>query len=142
MLRLDEAMILGTTLGRQIFMRLRWSNGRDRGSCALGSAMDATGIKRLAKLRRTYPILLEFSTTCPACKVDEDGMVAQGFTTLELLIIHLNDYHRWSRERIAYFVGRCQKRYFRQFTLELGREARRILKKRKAEDEKMIKANV
>ena len=91
-LRLSEAIRLGATMKPQAFCAF-YRNG---GSCALGAAFDAIGLDPDDPDTTTYPIswswALAILRECPVCH--EPAGIAS----------HLNDVHRWSRERIADFV--------------------------------------
>lgn len=72
-------------------------------SCALGAAYDAAGLTSPARmfvdLAAVFPLLTtafdgKKALPCPAC----------GLRNHYGLIPHLNDYHEWTRERIADFV--------------------------------------
>lgn len=98
-MRLSEAIRLGATMKPQSFGGGPHRNG---GSCAIGAATDAIGLPENAACR-DYPMpwLRLFDelrrVECPACKtLLGDSMIGP--------IPHLNDDHRWSRERIADFV--------------------------------------
>lgn len=104
-MRLSEAIFLGSKLIPQAFGQLydwAWDNVtmkvHKHSSCALGSAMDACGEERLFGIEERYPWAYEAAPTpCPACS--NVGSFAVG------MIPHLNDTHRWSREKIADWVA-------------------------------------
>jgi hypothetical protein len=107
LLPLSEAIRLGAMLGKQCFGRLHWSKkgGVHRRSCAIGSALDATGIKTPDALDLAYPRLLTIYRPCPiGCprttrfSADTCGVIA-----------HLNDDHRWTREQIADWVESLER---------------------------------
>src|SRR6476646_3622342 len=98
MMKLSEAIRLGAMLRPQAF-GFAFSKG---GSCALGAAQEAMGIKsssfRCFEESPWYPIFRYFiaiQAQCPACGLK----VTDSFSVF--LIPHLNDTHRWSREQIA-----------------------------------------
>jgi hypothetical protein len=74
------------------------------GSCALGSAAYALGGDAMYRLYETFELpqadwratVKRMGTCCPDPSCDNEGGV--------LIIPHLNDDHRWTRERIADFV--------------------------------------
>lgn len=91
-------------------------HGANKRSCALGAAIDAIGLKlqparngtarnritgELEKFTEAYywpPEWFDVMTTmeaCPACGLTDP---------IRVLIPHLNDKHRWTREQIADFV--------------------------------------
>lgn len=81
-----------------------------RSTCALGAACDALGMlatpqfpygpptsdRAIDELEALYPQLLTVDVPCPAC--------GDGDRILLSIIVHLNDDHRWTRERIADWV--------------------------------------
>lgn len=101
-MRLSEAIRLGATMKPQRFDGF----DLDDSSCALRAAADATGVRDVysyssgrnilnyGQLRRLYPVMCT-EGRCPAC--DRTG-------DLGWISHHLNDNHRWTRERIADFV--------------------------------------
>jgi hypothetical protein len=88
-MKLSEAIRLGAMMKPQAF-----NDGTLGASCALQAAAEVLGVDRWDYLEQEYP----FTTTvveCPEC-AQRAGL----FDTLW----HLNDDHRWTRERIADFV--------------------------------------
>lgn len=80
----------------------RYFAGRHE-ACALGAAMAGSGhaVSDLSVFRLVFRDLVE-ATTCP------EGCGVSG-QPLELVIEHLNDDHKMSREDIAAWLeGRCQ----------------------------------
>lgn len=94
-MRLSEAMRLGAMLRPQITGRLlsRW------GSCALGAARQAAGVPTRETVSHPWVWTHTTLSHCPACRFSTGY---QDF--VEQLIKHLNDTHRWTRERIADWV--------------------------------------
>ena len=102
-MRLSEAIRLGAMMKPQAFGVLIDDNG---GTCALGAAYDAVGIKfdasgipngYLDELDLWLHRIIELqAATCPECGLNTPAIG---------LIPHLNDAHRWTRQRIADFVG-------------------------------------
>lgn len=101
-MKLSEAIRLGAMLKPQAFN----SSGRE-GSCALRAAADASGLQddlhsllAYEGLKRRYPVLLRPVPACPVCWCwgTEDAHVLD-------IVWHLNDSHRWTRERIADWVA-------------------------------------
>ncbi len=90
-MRLSEAIRLGATMKPQHFGMYRDVEGK--ATCAMGAAFDAIGedtwITGWDETNRSLNL-----GKCPECR----GFVVGN------LIVHLNDNHRWSRERIADFV--------------------------------------
>lgn len=97
-LRLSEAIRLGAMLRPQAYGHLfRISDGT---SCAFGAAFEARGIAFGTSLDmvpwRQWWTWLPNSVACPAC-AQENYAADQ--------IVHLNNDHRWTRERIADWVA-------------------------------------
>jgi hypothetical protein len=77
----------------------------DGGSCALMSALWGVGIKEnygaMTLVQRAFPQLETSKTSCPVfgdCHTNLKEM------QLGVAIVHLNDTHRWSREKIAGWI--------------------------------------
>lgn len=118
-MKLSEAIRLGSLLRPQAFGAFMDDEG---GSCAMGAAMEAAGIR----LRRgaNKEILVEMEATetyaewkrakvygkpyeCPVCKegvpfADRQGQLRRNITSI---IIHLNNDHEWTRGEIADWVA-------------------------------------
>ena len=98
---LSHAMKLGATISKQCFLELF---GIEGSSCALGSALLAMG-SRIEDISAAYIeierrwtwLLAQKYKLCPDCKLQ--------FTSAWQIIVHLNDEHRWNRERIADWVA-------------------------------------
>jgi hypothetical protein len=93
-MKLSEAIRLGAMLNPQAF-----GNFTDGvGTCAIGAAHLAVGLpmREDVDFPREWDVVLEFEGGCPEC-----GLTV--FDTTDDLNIpaHLNDTHRWTRERIA-----------------------------------------
>lgn len=92
-MRLSEAIRLGAMLKPQGF---GFGSGHPTASatCALGSAYEASNCgDGWWNLEKCFPIVNLLPTKCPSCG---DAMPS--------MVPHLNDDHRWSRERIADWV--------------------------------------
>src|SRR5690349_2993517 len=93
-MKLSGAIILGSVLSKQGFGAMSVFSA-DR--CAWGAARQALGMKSTDK----WPMEWDWTdckmTHCPAC--GEYSRVAF------IISDHLNDDHRWSRERIASWVA-------------------------------------
>lgn len=123
-MKLSEAIRLGSMISPQAFGVI----GSSEGTCALGGAFEAAGLKRIAPLGREFPTLptrglateaegtfcvsyewfrtLSVYASCPggcACKLASTRQLCSQ-------IPHLNDVHRWSRERIADWVHSIELR--------------------------------
>jgi hypothetical protein len=88
---LSQAIRLGSMLKPQVFgiLRNRW------GTCALGAAREAVGVRTRASVKLPWG-WIEQESECPSC-ADE--------MSVDWIITHLNDNHRWTRERIADWVA-------------------------------------
>lgn len=87
--------------------------------CALASAhavsfveQTMSGAKMQRELEERYPVCLEI-VACPA--VEECGKHSG---QLDEIVVHLNDTHRWTRERIAIWVRSIESQVEKR-----GREA-------------------
>jgi len=97
----------------------------DRRACALGAAMVGADITEFYDLNVNQALLkhfpeLGFSAICPVgnCRLVEGTMSGCSY------VIHLNDDHEWSRERIAFHLrdkleNEEINRTHRQFITEL-----------------------
>jgi hypothetical protein len=94
-LRLSEAIRLGAMLRPQTFRTLL----TDDGACALGAALLAVGARQDEAVRSAvdrWPWACIVSADCPQCGRSH---------TVFRVITHLNDRHRWTRERIARWIA-------------------------------------
>lgn len=92
-MKLSEAIRLGAMLHPQCYGTTReWRGEMIVATCALGGAREAG-----------YKDDFNYSLTprCPA----EPCFSRQCTMPLPNLLAHLNDYHRWTRERIADFMA-------------------------------------
>ena len=96
-MRLSDAIRLGAMMKPQAFGHLH--DPLTKGTCALGAAHDAMGLLRLtsAGYCKAVPEVWEaaFDTVivgCPECRMHHRKV---------MILTHLNDDHRWTRERIA-----------------------------------------
>lgn len=108
-MRLSEAIRLGAMLKPQGFGDL-WTGGvravegrlvdTPVHSCALGAAWDALGCGWRDPLKDPPPAICAFlnqPAICPSCFLRRRANLGQ-------IVAHLNDHHRWTRERIADWV--------------------------------------
>jgi len=86
-MKLSEAITLGAMLTPQAVGHFIDARG---GRCAWASAIDATGRgqKGWSWTKRTV--------NCPDCGITNPAVI---------IVIHLNDTHRWSRHRIAEWIS-------------------------------------
>ena len=92
-MRLSEAIRLGAMLRPQGFGIFSAQFGA-KATCAYGAAKDALG--RDFRAVSEWPWLIT-EYPCPDCGLS-------GVAALSIVSLHLNDYHRWTRERIADWV--------------------------------------
>ena len=96
---LSEAIRLGTMMTSQAFRAVF----RGDGACAWGAALLAVGATPghpvRAAARSRWPWAFAVSVNCPSC----------GRSRLACEVIaHLNDDHRWTREKIGAWVGEIE----------------------------------
>jgi len=93
-MRLSEAIRLGAMVRPQAFRTLL----TDDGACALGAALLAVGAgpERIAAAFSQWPWAFAVSANCPSCR--RSRRVCE-------VIAHLNDDHRWTREKIGAWVA-------------------------------------
>ena len=114
-MKISEAIRLGAMLRRQAFHTVY--DPDDQTSCALGAAAEAIGALDTTQ-RNAYTadaqskaqVWLHWKhveVPCPLCGLDYD--VSRNFRStfhcIQAVIVHLNNDHRWTRERIADFVA-------------------------------------
>jgi hypothetical protein len=76
-------------------------------SCAFGAACDAVSADpTICDICDIFPITSFTNVECPECHYPSFGR----FEMIEL-VPHLNDTHRWTRERIADFVEQVENKY-------------------------------
>lgn len=77
------------TASDQMYASLLYGNGASVSSISASGYGESSVVNELAKL---CPAIKTTNTTCPDCK--QGGTIAN-------LIPHINDHHKWSREKIA-----------------------------------------
>lgn len=94
-MRLSEAIRLGALISSQAVGAFV----REKEACALGAAMVATGSTATFTLTvwDRWRWAWAMTALCPVCKTSS--------TSVLMLIIHLNDDHRWPREEIGRWVA-------------------------------------
>lgn len=95
-MKLSEAIRLGAMMKPQAF-----EDYLDEGNtCAMGAALDAIGQLDSDHCDSEYFPLVDVAVTrCPICRL----RTAAG--NVSSTIFHLNDDHKWTRERIADWVA-------------------------------------
>lgn len=97
-MRLSEAIRLGAMMRPQAFRTLFTIDE----ACALGAALLAVGAAQeqaLRSVRKRWPWALTVSANCPSC-----GRSCPVFG----VITHLNDDHRWTREKIGTWIAEIE----------------------------------
>ncbi len=72
---------------------------KGEGACALGAALLAVGVspeEARSAVRKRWPWVFAVSVDCPSC--GRSRPVCQ-------VIVHLNDDHRWARQKIGAWVA-------------------------------------
>lgn len=113
-MRLSDAIRLGAMWSPQGYLELA---AKDGGTCALGAAALAMGVDPAAHEAMRYAVLevrwpvLDDPARCPACSRLKSAWrrFRQEEVYVEDVIIHLNDDHKWSRERIAQWVEAIER---------------------------------
>lgn len=106
-MRLYQAMLEGSKRTYQAFGT--WHDG-DGGTCAMGAVMTGLGYvinahdwyEAFKRMQSEFPELMN-DASCPEC-----GPIASMWgkvPTLMDVIMHLNDRHKWSRQRIAEWLS-------------------------------------
>jgi hypothetical protein len=112
LLRLSTAIRLGATLHPQGFRRcFQYEEGAVIATCALGAAYAAIHVDQFVMDDRfvaptegngpSWQQMLMRNVRCPECL---EAHMASGIT-------HLNDYHRWDRDRIADYVAALEQEW-------------------------------
>lgn len=96
-MRLSEAIRLGAMLGPQNFGT--YSDGD--ATCAIGAARSAGGDDMMLSF---FQIEHHLDSRCPECGDIAASSWCDGKRVRVNVIPHLNDHHRWTRERIADWV--------------------------------------
>ena len=126
-MRLSEAIRLGSLIRPQAYYA--WFS-RDGSSCAIGAAIEACGVEFVPGMntKQAEVVLKEFQASeyfqdfkktlakntdvCPECgeAVKHRGQQEDVKPNISSVIVHLNNEHRWTRERIADWVGTFEKK--------------------------------
>lgn len=132
-MKLSEAIRAGAKMRPQAFGVSRDHKG---GTCAFGAAWDgvtefyARAPSRLSEMLDNGEVLYSTEAPCPARGCP--GVEGPHYQDPELatsVMMHLNDYHRWSREAIAEWVE----------TIENSLESKPEPFKDKVQEEKPVK---
>lgn len=102
-MRLSEAIRLGSLVSHQRFATSADQTGR----CALEAACDAIGVEALTSLDVFIVTQAEFpigTAVMVGCPVNNGSPFCRDRDFLRNIIWHLNDQHKWARERIADWV--------------------------------------
>lgn len=113
-LKLSEAIREGSKLRPQNFRGTYFSQEEDKvSSCAIAAAFEAIGRVNgdtyfkggglVPSLDEYFKAHIDHSIYCPVegCPCNEYG---PEFEYAGSLIVHINDYHKWTREAIADFI--------------------------------------
>jgi len=102
---LSDAILLGSTFRGQSRSDL-YANGR---TCAIGAAAEAIGIDIVENADNNYKVEIELEKRFPI--MDEDIRLScpsplcyEHACSIHDMVVHLNDSHHWTRERIAAFL--------------------------------------
>ena len=120
-MKLSEAIRLGAMATEHVTHAFIIINADGSiGTCAIGSALYAVGQHLRWSAERNYISMrwrwvVSNRAQCPGCGGHFNAMAA---------IMHLNDSHRWSRERIAFFVSMIEPQ--EQVLLEDQREEQSV----------------
>lgn len=98
-MKLSEAIRLGSMIRPQAF----GDHFRGGGSCAMGAAMEAVGMTRGSEEPPEWLAMLSATGIrgCPVCHAPQNNAIG--------VSIHLNDWHRWTREQIADWVETIER---------------------------------
>lgn len=126
-MKLSDAILLGSTMRPQIHGRL--SDGE--GTCAMGAAYEAAGIldaiasdnMHIVRMKSQFPSAYsdrKYSCPCEgsARRTECSDLLTpcSDLRSLAYMVVHLNDDHFWTRERIASWVASVEP----QEVLEVG----------------------
>lgn len=113
-LTLSEAIRLGAMLKPQAFHELY--SPTSGGSCALGAAADALGLLdteaggyKSGLVPESWKWALR-PAECPLCGTDFRLAPLIARREVQAVIVHLNNFHRWTREQIADFVETLEQK--------------------------------
>lgn len=117
--KLSDAIRLGAMMRPQAHGPNDWPER----SCAYQAALDATGCEfndtnLLNKARNAWPWLLRMERPCPVC-----GKCLYGGSVL-VAVYHLNDSHKWTREKIAFWISTIEPQDEAQPSTESQPEAK------------------
>ena len=99
-MKLSEAIRLGAMLKPQ-----NHGFGAIDSTCALEAACEATGLEHWSFTDRIWP-WLQKGVHCPVTGCTHPSFTKDSkYSIYRDVVYHLNDYHYWTRERIAYWVS-------------------------------------
>lgn len=104
-MKLSEAILLGSTMSKQIFGHS--SNSSD-GRCALNAATDAAGVDYF-DIDSVWPWQETLRLPCPECGEDRTAGGVPLYVG-HIIAMHLNDQHRWPLAKIAEWVRSIEPR--------------------------------
>lgn len=106
-MKLWEAMLKGAKKGPQLFNTQGIGDGSG-GSCAYGAIVAGFGYRLPSEMDEVFPEL-NSSATCPEGPCDYFTSAGRRFLcspdSVGRAIVHLNNDHRWSRQRIAEWLA-------------------------------------
>jgi hypothetical protein len=132
-MKLSEAIRLGSMMRPQAF---GWIFDLDGiATCAWGAGLEAAGIRIKAGQSNRYNTPVEWRglvnkrvrcpakhTKCDFCHWGELCVECANSQSLALTIEHLNDDHKWTRERIADFVEQIENQQQQSIPLSTEQE--------------------
>lgn len=113
-MQLSEAIRLGAVLGKQMIGKF---NDGDDNTCAVGAAGLAIGLKYnpmqyVTEIREAFPLLKQSVQNPVKCDDVSCGRPHRILNSVGATIIHLNDSHNWSREKIADWVQSVEREVY------------------------------
>jgi len=100
--KLSEAIRLGSILKPQGFGDRRDREDGGATACAFDAARDALG-NQTGAIEDIFPELKSFPLECPECQHRYSSPAS-------VISMCLNDYHKWSRQRIADWVEEQERK--------------------------------
>lgn len=121
-MRLSEAMRIGASWSGQCTEFLKKS--QDKTTCALGAAYEGT----FGEIKQGYRIdlITQLYKKYPYLSKVVNHPINPASTSLDAIVIFLNDTHRWSRERIADWVEAQENQHPEWFQEEVEVEVKEV----------------